>query len=130
MQLTCEFIPASAVTYLLINAWYTSGRLKYYQNSWDIEVNYRYHKNSLRFDEYQTLLLTSIKRFWGMVFMACTFLELFRVSTRKKLNLKTIGDTIAYFRTKYMVDVAKFAYTCAVNGVALEYVVVKFRVAA
>jgi hypothetical protein len=104
--------------------------LKYYQNRWDIEVSYRYHKNSLGFDEYQTLSLTSIKRFWSMVFMAYTFLELFRVSTRKTLKLRTIGDTIVYFRTQYMIDVAKFAYTCAINGIAFETVIAKFRVTA
>lgn len=31
----------------------TSEILTYYQNRWDIEVSYRYHKNSLGFDEYQ-----------------------------------------------------------------------------
>jgi hypothetical protein len=51
-----------------------------------------------------------------MVFMTYAFLELFSVSTRKTLKLKTIGDTIVYFRQQYMADVARFAYTCAING--------------
>ena len=103
---------------------------EYYQNRWDIEVSYRYHKNSLGFDEYQVESLTSIKRFWSMVFMAYTFLEIFRVSTRKTLKLRTIGDTIGYFRQQYLVDVAKFACYCAVKGVALESVITKLRIAA
>jgi hypothetical protein len=54
--------------------------LEYYQNRWDIEVSYRYHKNSLGFDQYQVESLTSINRYWSMVFMTYTFLEFFRAS--------------------------------------------------
>lgn len=108
----------------------TSTILEYYQNRWDIEVSYRYHKNSLGFDEYQVESLTSIKRFWSMVFMTYTFLELFRVSNKKSLKLDTIGDTVGYFRKQYMVSIAKYAYTCATKGVTLDAVVAKLGVAA
>lgn len=103
--------------------------IQYYQNRWDIEVSYRYHKNSLGFDEYQVESLTSIKRYWSMVFMAYTFLELHRVSNRKTLKLKTIGDTIVYFRNLYMVDIAKYAYSCAVNGVGVDSMITKLGIA-
>lgn len=108
----------------------TSTIIGYYQNRWDIEVSYRYHKNSLGFDEYQVESLTSIKRFWSMVFMTYTFLELFRVSKRRTLKLETIGDTIGYFRKQYMVCIAKFAYSCAEKGVSLDHVVAKLGAAA
>ncbi|WP_265442765.1 IS701-like element ISCth16 family transposase [Acetivibrio straminisolvens] len=108
----------------------TSTIVGYYQNRRDIEVSYRYHKNSLGFDEYQVESLTSIKRFWSMVFMTYTFLELFRVSKRRTLKLETIGDTIGYFRKQYMVCIAKFAYSCAEKGVSLDDVVAKLGVAA
>lgn len=108
----------------------TSTILEYYQNRWDIEVSYRYHKNSLGFDEYQVESLTSIKRFWSMVFMTYTFLELFRVSKGKNLKLKTIGDTVGYFRQQYMVEIAKFAYSCAAEGVSLEAMITKLGIAA
>ena len=108
----------------------TSTILEYYLKRWDIEISYRYHKNSLGFDEYQVESLTSIKRFWSMVFMTYTFLELFKVSNKKSLKLKNLGDTIGYFRKQYLVGIAKFAYTCAVNGVELCTVVSKLRAAA
>ena len=108
----------------------TSTILEYYQNRWDIEVSYRYHKNSLGFDEYQVESLTSIKRFWSMVFMTYTFLELFRVSNRKTLKLQNLGDTIGYFRKQYLVCIAKFAYSCAENGVSLDAVITKLGFAA
>jgi hypothetical protein len=108
----------------------TSEILLYYQNRWNIEVSYRYQKNSLGFDEYQLESLTSIKRFWSMVFMTYTFLELFRVSNKKSLKLQNLGDTIGYFRKQYLVSIAKFAYTCAVNGVSVDAVITKLGIAA
>jgi hypothetical protein len=98
----------------------TSEILLYYQNRWDIEVSYRYHKNSLGFDQYQVESLPSVKRFWSMVFMTYTFLELFRVSNKKTMKLETIGDTVGYFREQYLVTIAKFAYSCAENGFSLH----------
>jgi len=108
----------------------TSTILEYYQNRWDIEVSYRYHKNSLGFDEYQVESLTSIKRFWSMVFMTYTFLELFRVSNKRALKLQNLGDTIGYFREQYMVCIAKFVYSCAENGVSLNAAISKLGLAA
>lgn len=108
----------------------TSTIIGYYQNRWDIEVSYRYHKNSLGFDEYQVESLTSIKRFWSMVFMTYTFLELFRVSNKKSLKLNTLGDTIGYFRKQYMGSIAKYAYTCAMKGVKLDAIITKLGIAA
>lgn len=108
----------------------TAKILEYYQNRWDIEVSYRYHKNSLGFDEYQVESSTSIKRFWSMVFMTYTFLKLFRLSKGKLLKLKTIGDTVGYFRQQYMVEIAKFAYSCAAKGVSLDSMITKLGIAA
>lgn len=108
----------------------TSTILEYYSKRWDIEVSYRYHKDSLGFDEYQVESLTSIKRFWSMVFMSYTFLELFRVSHGKSLRLGNLGDTVRYFRKQYLVSIARFAYTCAENGVSIDTVVTKLRAAA
>jgi hypothetical protein len=104
--------------------------LEYYQNRWDIEVSYRYHKNSLGFDQYQVESLTSINRYWSMVFMTYTFLEFFRASKGKTLGLKTIGDTIVYFRQQYMVEVVKTAYSCAAKGLSLSTFISKLGLAA
>lgn len=42
------------------------------------------------------------------------------------LTPSQIRDTIVYFRGQYMVYVAKFAYTCAVEGVTLETIINRF----
>lgn len=52
--------------------------------------------------------------------MTYIFLELFRISKGKLLKLKTIGDTVGYFRQQYMVEIAKFEYSCAAEGVSLD----------
>lgn len=62
--------------------------------------------------------------------MTYTFLELFRVSNGKILKLKTIGDTVGYFRQQYMVEIVKFAYSCAAEGVSLESMITKLGIAA
>lgn len=62
--------------------------------------------------------------------MSYAFLELFRVSKGKNLKLKTIGDTVVYFRQQYMVEIAKFAYSCVVDGISLESTITKLGIAA
>ena len=57
--------------------------------------------------------------------MTYTFLELFRVSEGKALGLKTIGDTIGYFRRQYMVEIVKLAYSCATKGLSLSSMITK-----
>lgn len=59
---------------------------QYFANRWDIEVSYRYHKTTLGFDEFQVGSLTSIKRFWSMVYMTYSFLELYRALNKRKLK--------------------------------------------
>ena len=98
----------------------TSTIIEYYMNRWDIEVSYRYHKTGLGLDEYQVESLKSIKRFWSMVFMTYTFLELFRVSNKKSLKLETLGDTIGYFRKQYLGSIVKFVFTCAKNDMDID----------
>lgn len=108
----------------------TSTIIEYYLKRWDIEVSYRYHKTGLGFDEYQVESLTSIKRFWSMVFMTYSFLELFRVSNKKTVKLETIGDTIGYFRKQYLVSIVKFVFACAKNGMDIDTTFSKLGIAA
>ena len=65
-----------------------------------------------------------------MVFMTYTFLELFRASKGKALGLKTIGDTIGYFRQQYMVEIVKAAYSCAAKGISVSSIITKLGLAA
>ena len=57
--------------------------ISYYEKRWDIEVSYRYHKTALGFDEFQIQSLKSIHRYWSMIFLTYTFLEIFRVKCEK-----------------------------------------------
>jgi len=62
--------------------------------------------------------------------MTYTFLELFRVSNKKSLNIQNIGDTIGYFRKQHLVNIVKYTYTCAINRVSFDDVVAKLGYAA
>ncbi|MBA1336059.1 MAG: hypothetical protein HPY66_2018 [Firmicutes bacterium] len=62
--------------------------------------------------------------------MSYTFLELFRITNKKSLKLETLGDTIGYFRKQYLVCIAKFAYVCAEQGIKLDTMLTKLRIAA
>lgn len=61
--------------------------------------------------------------------MTYTFLELLRVSNKKSIKLQNLGDIIRYFRKQYSVSIAKFAYTCAVNGIEVDAVITKLGIA-
>lgn len=104
--------------------------IEYYQKRWEIETGYRYHKTSFGFDEYQVQSLKSIQRFWSMVYMTYTFLELFRVTNKKKHKFATLGDTLGYFRNQQLVIVVKYAYNCAENGVTIDAAFAKLGLAA
>lgn len=94
--------------------------ISYYQKRWDIEVSYRYQKNSLGFDQFQVESLESIKRFWSMVYMTYTFLELYRVEYSKKLKISTLGDVIGHLRDKYLSQIIRFVYSCAQNDLDIS----------
>ncbi|OOM58895.1 hypothetical protein CLOBI_37280 [Clostridium beijerinckii] len=104
--------------------------ISYYEKRWNIEVSYRYHKSSLGFDEFQVESTKSINRYWSMVFLTYTFLEIFRVKNSKTLKLKTLGDTISYFRNNYLMQIVSFAHACADNGVGLDSVISKLGLVA
>ena len=72
--------------------------ISYYEKRWDIEVSYRYHKTALGFDEFQIQSLKSIHRYWSMIFLTYTFLEIFRVKCGKLYKFKNIGDVILHLQ--------------------------------
>ena len=99
--------------------------ISYYEKRWDIEVSYRYHKIALSFDEFQIQSLKSIHRYWSMIFLTYTFLEIFRVKCGKLYKFKNIGDVILHFRNNYLVKIVSFAHECADNGIDLQSTIAK-----
>ncbi|OOM77119.1 hypothetical protein CLOBL_31220 [Clostridium sp. BL-8] len=90
--------------------------ISYYEERWNIEVSYRYHKSALGLDEFQVESSKSISRYWSMVFLTYTFFEIFRVKNSKRLKLKNLGDTISYFRNNYLVQIVSFAIPVPIMG--------------
>ena len=105
-------------------------RISYYEKRWDIEVSYRYHKTALGFDEFQIQSLKSIHRYWSMIFLTYTFLEIFRVKCEKLYKFKNIGDVILHFRNNYLVKIVSFAHECADNGIDLQSTIAKLGLVA
>ena len=104
--------------------------ISYYEKRWDIEVSYRYHKTALGFDEFQIQSLKSIHRYWSMIFLTYTFLEIFRVKCGKLYKFKNIGDVILHFRNNYLVKIVSFAHECADNGIDLQATIAKLGLVA
>ena len=104
--------------------------ISYYEKRWDIEVSYRYHKTALGFDEFQIQSLKSIHRYWSMIFLTYTFLEIFRVKCEKLYKFKNIGDVILHFRNNYLVKMVSFAHECADNGIDLQSTIAKLGLVA
>ena len=104
--------------------------ISYYEKLWDIEVSYRYHKTALGFDEFQIQSLKSIHRYWSMIFLTYTFLEIFRVKCEKLYKFKNIGDVILHFRNNYLVKIVSFAHECADNGIDLQSTIAKLGLVA
>ena len=101
--------------------------ISYYEKRWDIEVSYRYHKTALGFDEFQIQSLKSIHRYWSMIFLTYTFLEIFRVKCEKLYKFKNIGDVILHFRNNYLIKIVSFAHECADNGIDLQSTIAKLE---
>ena len=104
--------------------------ISYYEKRWDIEVSYRYHKTALGFDEFQIQSLKSIHRYWSMIFLTYTFLEIFRVKCEKLYKFKNIGYVILHFRNNYLVKIVSFAHECADNGIDLQSTIAKLGLVA
>lgn len=96
----------------------------------NIEVSYRYHKTALGFDEFQIQSLESIHRYWSMIFLTYTFLELFRIKYGKLYKLKNVGYVILHFRNNYLVKIVSFAHNCADNWIYLESAISKLGLVA
>ena len=99
--------------------------ISYYEKRWDIEVSYRYHKTALGFDEFQIQSLESIHRYWSIIFLTYTFLELFRIKYGELYKFKNIGDVILDFQNNYLVKIVAFAHEYADNGISLESTISK-----
>ena len=60
-----------------------------------------------------------------MIFLTCTFLELFRIKYGKLYKFKNIGDVILHFQNNYLVKIVAFAHECADNGISLKSTISK-----
>ena len=74
----------------------------------------------LGFAHYQVRSLEAIQRFWCAVYMAYTYLELYRAEN--KVRFRNLGEAIDAYRQGNARRLIKFAYEAALNGQSLPRV--------
>jgi len=62
--------------------------ISYYLNRWDIEVSFRYQKDSLGLCHYEMRSLKGIKRYWYIIYLAYNYLTLKNGETSKSIGTK------------------------------------------
>lgn len=72
--------------------------LKYYFNRWEIETSFLYLKDRLGLKHYQMRKIKGFTRFWHIVYLAYTLLELYRANISQEKPKLTLGDTIQLFK--------------------------------
>ncbi|QXM07493.1 transposase [Crassaminicella indica] len=72
--------------------------LKYYSNRWEIEILFLYLKDRLRLKHYQMRKLKGLTRFWMVVYLAYTLLEIYRARVNQEKSKLTLGDIIQLFK--------------------------------
>lgn len=60
--------------------------ISYYRNRWDLEVSFRYQKNSLGLKDYQMRSIKGIKRYWYIIYFAYNFLSLKQLNSNDNLG--------------------------------------------
>ena len=78
--------------------------IEYYLNRWEIEVSFRYQKESLGLDHPQMRTLKGLKRFWILVYIAHNFL----VFELHKLQKTNIGEIIREQKSKSLTNMILF----------------------
>ena len=100
---------------------------EYYKNRWEIETSFRYQKDRLGLDQYEMRSLKGIERFWELIYLVYSYLELKRFVSKIKENLGKIIDKIRAMRTKELIS---YVFKMAKNGVELAELLKTLRVLA
>lgn len=94
--------------------------LEYYCRRWKIETSFLYLKDRLGLKHYQMRKLKGVQRFWSIVYLAYTYLELFRGDKIDQNPKLTLGDVIKCIKGVTFKELVEFIYKKAVSNVNLE----------
>lgn len=90
--------------------------LEYYSRRWEIETSFLYLKDRLGLKHYQMRKLKGLRRFWSIVYLAYTYLELFRVDKARQNPKLTLGDVIRYIKGVTFKELIQFIYKKAISN--------------
>lgn len=94
--------------------------LEYYSKRWNIETSFLYLKDRLGLKHYQMRKLKGLKRFWSIVYLAYTYVEVYRFRKSQEQKEFTLGDAIRSIKGVTFQDLIKFIYHKAANNVAID----------
>ncbi|MCT4564737.1 MAG: IS701 family transposase [Maledivibacter sp.] len=86
--------------------------LKHYSNRWKIETSFLYLKDRLGLKHYQMRKIKGFTRFWSIVYLAYTLLELYRARISQEKSKLTLGDTIQKFKGATFKSLITLIYVC------------------
>ncbi|SDL06071.1 Transposase DDE domain-containing protein [Natronincola ferrireducens] len=94
--------------------------LEYYSIRWSIETSFLYLKDRLGLKHYQMRKLKGLKRFWSIVYLAYTYIEVYRFRKSQEQQEFTLGHAIRSIKGVTFQDLIRFIHLKTVNNVALD----------
>ncbi len=94
--------------------------LKYYSNRWKIETSFLYLKDRLGLKHYQMRKVKGFTRFWTVVYLAYTLLELHRAKVSQEKSKLTLGDVILLFKGATFRSIITLTYILATIKISLS----------
>lgn len=97
--------------------------ISYYLNRWEIEVSFRYQKDSLGLDHYEMRSLKGINRYWQIIYLAQNYLFL-----KCKDSKETLGKTISKERELTKKSFILKIIDMKISGLSDESILKTFRI--
>jgi SRSO17 transposase len=94
--------------------------LQYYSNRWKIETSFLYLKDRLGLKHYQIRKIKGFTRFWLIVYLAYTLLELYRARISQEKSKLTLGDAIQLFKGATFKSLITWTYILATLNLNLS----------
>lgn len=94
--------------------------LKHYSNRWEIETSFLYLKDRLGLKHYQIRKIRGFTRFWSIVYLSYTLLELYRAKASQEKSKLTLGDVIRSFKGATFRSIITLIYILATLKINLS----------
>ena len=94
--------------------------LSHYSKRWEIETSFLYLKDRLGLKHYQMRKLKGLKRFWSIVYLVYTYIEVYRSRKSQEQKNFTLGDAIRSIKGVTFKDLVRFIYHKSINKSTID----------